>query len=174
MNAKLSAFEILTMAEAIERDSIDFYRKAARRFDDEGRRKMFLLLAGWERKHQEVFSAMKRELANVLGESMTFDVSGFVSSNPQRLVGLASSAPGSESKRELTGKESKEEILELAISRERNIVGFYYNLIGVMGDFIGTGKINDIIEEEKRHIGILRRATEKLNDQHSSVSARDR
>lgn len=82
MNTKLSAFEILTMAEAIERDSIDFYRKAARRFDDEGRRKMFFLLADWERKHQEVFSAMKRELANVLGESMTFDVSGFVSSNP--------------------------------------------------------------------------------------------
>jgi len=89
------------------------------------------------------------------------------------LVGLASSAPGSTSRTELNGEESKEDILELAIARERNIVGFYYDLMGAMGDFIGKSKINDIIKEEQGHIGILRRAMEKLNDPHSSVSARD-
>ncbi len=170
MHTKLSAFEILTMAETIEYDSIDFYREAARRFDDEGRRKMFLLLADWERKHQEVFSAMKRELTHMLNERTSFDFSSVLSPNPQRLVGLASLAPGSASRTELTGEESKEEILELAITRERNIVGFYHDLIGVMGDFIGKSKINDIIKEEQSHIGVLRRAMEKFNDPHSSVS----
>ncbi len=164
MNTKLSAFEILTMAEAIERDSVDFYREAARRFDDEERRKMFFLLAGWERKHEEVFSAMKRELTDVLNEAKNFDFSNILSPNPQRLVGLASLAPGSVSRTELTGEETKEDILELAVTRERNIVAFYYDLVGVMGDFIGESKIDDIIKEEQSHIGILRRAIEKFSD----------
>jgi len=79
MKTKLGAFEILTMAETIERDSIDFYRKAARRFDDEELRKKFFLLADWERKHQEIFSAMKKELTQILDERTTFDASSFVS-----------------------------------------------------------------------------------------------
>ncbi|KPK37953.1 MAG: hypothetical protein AMJ65_13530 [Phycisphaerae bacterium SG8_4] len=174
MDTQLSAFEILTMAEAIERDSIDFYRKAAMRFDDGGRRKMFLLLANWELKHQEALSAMKKELAHMLNERESFDVSSVLSSNPQRLVGLASLAPGSVAKTELTGEESKEDILALAIARERNIVAFYYNLKGVMVDFFGEIKIDDIIREEKSHIGILRREMEKFNDRHSSASARER
>ena len=149
MNTKLSTFEILTMAEAIEDDSIDFYRKAASQFDDEERRKMFHLLADWERKHREVFSDMKKELTHTLNERMSLDFSSVLSPNPQRLVGLASLAPGSTAKTELTGEESQEEILELAITRERNITGFYYNLIGVMGDFIGKNKINDIIKDEQ-------------------------
>jgi len=169
MKTKLGAFEILTMAETIERDSIDFYRKAARRFDDEELRKKFFLLADWERKHQEIFSAMKKELTQILDERTTFDASSFVLSNPQALRSLASSAAGSESSRELTGKESREEILELAISRERNTIGFYYDLTGAMGESIGKSKINDIIKEEQRHIGILRRALEPLSDAQSSA-----
>lgn len=174
MNFKLSGFEVLNMAEAIEQDSIDFYRKAARRFDDEERRNMFFILAGWETKHKEVFSAMKRELTNMLDESMSFDFSRVLSASPQRLQGLASSAPGSVLRTTLSGEESKEDILELAITRERNIVGFYYNLMEVMGEFIDKSKLNDIIKEEQSHIGILRRAIEKFNEPRSSVSTGDR
>jgi rubrerythrin len=135
---------------------------------------MFLLLANWELKHQEAFSAMKRELTHILNERESFDFSRILSFNPRRLVGLASLAPGSVSKTELTGEESKEDILELAITRERNIVAFYYDLKGVMVDVFGDSKINDIIKEERSHIGILRREMEKFNDPHSSVSARER
>lgn len=174
MKTKVSAFEVLTMAEAIEQDSIDFYRKAARLFDDEERKNLFLLLAGWEKKHQEVFSAMKRELTDMLNEPMNFDFSRVLSSNPQRFAGLASLASGSVSRTELTGEESRQEILELAIARERNIVSFYYNLIKGMGNFIGKNKINDIIKEEQNHVGILRQAIEKFSDPHSSVSTCDR
>ena len=172
MNSKLTAFEIMTMAETIEYDSIDFYRKAARRFADEGRRNIFFLLADWERKHREVFSAMKKELAQALHESPVFDISTVISPNPQRLVGLAALAPGSLSNTELTGQESKKDMLELAITRERNIVSFYYNLIGVMDDFVGNSRIHDIIREERSHISVLRRAIEKCSGRQSIVSTR--
>ena len=62
MGTALSAFEILTLAVSIERDSVDFYRKASRRYDDEKLRKTFLLLANWEQRHKELFATMKKEL----------------------------------------------------------------------------------------------------------------
>ena len=120
MPKELNAFEIVTVAETIERDSIDFYRKAARLFKDEELRKMLLLLADWERKHEGVFTAMKRELSAIREKDMAFDVLSWASASPLALKCLAWSAGQSKSKKEFAGDESKEDILELAISRERN------------------------------------------------------
>jgi rubrerythrin len=167
MEMKLGALEMMTVAETIERDSVDFYRKAARRFNDDQLRKMLLLLAEWERKHEGVFLAMKKEFMQTQEEHMTFDISSFVLSNPLALKSLAWSATQSKSKQEFTGDESKEEILELAMSRERNAVSFYYDLVGRMQDPVGKSKIHDLIEEEKRHIGILRKSLEQLRDPYS-------
>jgi rubrerythrin len=167
---KLGVFEILNVAETIERDGIDFYRKAARLFDDEQLRKMLLLLAEWERKHEGVFSAMKKELMQIHEKSMTFDVSSYLSSSPLALKSLAWSATQSKSKREFTGREDKEEILELAMSRERSTIRFYFDVMGVLGDSVGKTKINEIIEEEKRHVSILRRALDQLRDPQSACS----
>lgn len=171
MTKKFSALEIMTIAETIERDSIDFYRQAARLFKDEELRKMLLLLADWERKHESVFSAMKRELMQAHEEAMTFDVSSFMSSHPLVLKGLAWSATQSKSKQEFTGAESKEDIFELAISRERNTIRFYYDNAGIVADSVGEDKIHVIIEEEKRHVGILRRALDQLRDPQSACSS---
>lgn len=168
MPKKLNAFEIVTVAQTIERDSIDFYRKAARLFNDEELRKMLLLLADWERKHEDVFTAMKRELSQIREEDTTFDVISLVSTSPLVLNCLAWSAAQSKSKQEFTGAESKEEILELAMSRERNAIRFYYNHVGIVGDSLGKDNINEVIEEEKRHVSILRRALEQLRDPQSA------
>ena len=170
MAKKLNPFELLTVAEMIERDGIDFYRSAARLFKDEDLRKMLLLLADWERKHESIFSAMKKELSRVREESLTFDVSSLVTTSPLALKGLAWSAH-SKSKREFAGTESKGEILELAMNRERSTVVFYYDLVGVVADSSSKNKIHDIIEEEKRHISILRRALEQLRDPQSACSS---
>ena len=171
MTMKLGIFEILSVAETIERDGIEFYRKATKLFDDEELRKMLLLLADWERKHEGVFSAMKKELMRVQEERMAFDVSSYMSSSPLVLKSLAWSATQSKSKQEFTGREDKEEILELAMSRERNTISFYFDVMGIIGDSVSKAKINEIIEEEKRHVGILRRALEQLRDPQSACSS---
>ena len=168
MTTRLNAFEILTVAETIERDSIDFYRKAARLFKDEALRTTLLLLADWERKHESVFAAMKKELSHNREKDMTFDVSSFLLTSPLTLKCMAWSAIQSKSKREFTGAESKEEILELAMSRERNVISFYYNHVEIVGDSLGKDNINEVIGEEKRHVCILRRALEQLRDPQSA------
>jgi rubrerythrin len=171
MTKSLNAFEILTVAVTIERDTIDFYRKAAKLFNDKELRKVLILLADWEQKHESVFTAMKQELSHIREEAMTFDVNGFVSTSPLVLKSLAWSATQSQSKREFTGDESKEEILELAMNRERSTIRFYFELVGVVGDSSSKNKIHAIIEEEKRHVGILRGALEQLSDTQSAYSS---
>lgn len=171
MKMKLGVFEILSIAETIERDGIDFYRKAARLFEDKELRKMLLLLADWERKHEDVFSAMKKELMQVYEQNLAFDVSSYISSSPLALKSLAWSATQSKSKRDFTGLEDKEEILELAMSRERNTIRFYFDVMGLIGDAVSKTKINEIIEEEKRHVSILRRAQDQLRDPQSACSS---
>ena len=170
MKTKFGALEILIVAETIERDGIEFYRQASRRFGDEELRQRLLMLADWERKHEDVFAAMKRELMQLREEGKTFDVFALVGSNPLALKSLAWSATQSKTKREFTGAESQEEILELAISRERNTIRFYYDLKDVVEDAVSTSKIHDIIEEEKRHVTILRRSLEQLRDPHTCGS----
>ena len=169
MTTKLGAFEILIVAETIERDGIDFYRKAAKLFENEELHKMLLLLADWEHKHEGVFSAMRKELSQIREEKRTFNVSSYVSSSPLALKSLAWSATQSKSKKQFTGDEDTEEVLELAMNRERSTIRFYFNLVEIVGDSFSKIQINQIIEEEKRHISILNRTLEQLRDPHSSI-----
>ena len=60
---------------------------------------------------------------------------------------------------------------QLAMSRERNTIRFYYDLMGVVEDAMSQKKIHDIIEEEKRHVSILRQALEQLQDPQSACSS---
>jgi rubrerythrin len=168
MGTALSAFEILTLAVSIERDSVDFYRKASRRYDDEKLRKTFLLLANWEQRHKELFATMKKELTRSPDQCETFDVFSFVSSNPQVLASMAAAATRSASQKEPSGKESKQDILDLALDRERIIIRFYTDLVGIVRDSAGKNTVDDVIKEEKRHVVILKRSLALLNDTDSS------
>ncbi|MBN2315751.1 MAG: ferritin family protein [Sedimentisphaerales bacterium] len=169
MTTKLGVFEIITVAETIERDGVDFYRQAARLFNDKELRKVLFLLADWEHKHEGVFSTMRKELSRCYEESLTFDVSSYLSTSPLALKSLAWSATQSKSKHEFAGNESKEEILELAMNRERSTIRFYCNLLDIVRDSLRRDKINGIIEEEKRHITILRRTLDQLRNPQSNV-----
>jgi rubrerythrin len=169
MTTKLGAFEILAVAETIERDGVDFYQQAARLFKDGELRKVLLLLADWEHKHEGVFTTMRRTLSQTLEEDGIFDVSDYIARSPLVLNSLAWSATQSKSKHEFAGDESKEGILELAMNRERSTIRFYFSLMDIVKDSISRDKINGIIEEEKRHIIILRRTLEQLRNPQSSI-----
>lgn len=169
MTAKLGAFEILTVAETIERDGVDFYRQAARLFHDEELRKVLLLLADWEHKHKGVFSTIRKELSESLEEDRAFNVSSYISTSPLALKSLAWSATQSKSKHQFTGSESKEDILELAMNRERSTVRFYCNVMEAVGDPVSKDKVDEIIKEEKRHIRILMQTLEQIRNPRSNI-----
>ena len=56
----------------------------------------------------------------------------------------------------LTGKESKREILEIAVEAEKNSVVFYSGLKELVSVNAGRDKVEKIIREELGHLALLR------------------
>ena len=63
MTVALNAFEVFEIAEQIERNGAKFYRKAAEQFNDPAIRKIFLELADWETRHEQIFNDMGKQLS---------------------------------------------------------------------------------------------------------------
>ena len=162
MEAKYNAFEILTIAEKVERNGAVFYHKAAELFDDAELRKLFVRLADWELKHEEVFAKMKVELGQEAYESEVFELDNYMSANPQVMAGLAVFAVKPDPAEELTGQENKEEILKNALQKEKDTIVFYRGLKSFCRDKAAKKKVGGIIEQEERHIGILKQSLEQL------------
>jgi rubrerythrin len=73
MAITFNAEEIYTMAEQIERNGADFYRKAAEGASDEEIAQMLLDLAAMEDEHERTFSQMKAALADDERVATAFD-----------------------------------------------------------------------------------------------------
>jgi rubrerythrin len=158
MADRFGAFEILTMAEQIERQGAGFYRAAAAKFDEEELRSLFFQLAQWELSHQQVIADMNRELLERRDNRLSLDEAGFLSSNPQRLASLAKSAVKGDLGRQLSAVTGRAGILELALTIERDTIAFYHALDKSVRDLTASGKIKAILEEENKHIAILTQA----------------
>jgi len=160
MDIKFNAFEVFEIAEKIERNGAKFYRKAAELFDEPSIRETFLELANWERTHEEVFADMRKQLSEQSRELRTFEPENDMVISAQAMAGLAVFAINPDPSEELTGKEGKKEIFEKALRKEEDSIVYYVGLKDFVSDRAGKDKIDDIIREELRHIGILNQALE--------------
>jgi rubrerythrin len=156
MSLGFNADEVLGMAEQIERNGIRFYRAAAEAVEDEALKAQFLELAEMEADHERTFSAMRRKLTPQERQPTTFDpedetqayLAAMADANvfdgdadPTRLVDLAASPA---------------EILRTAIGFERESILFYLGLERRVPERLGRDRIGRIIEEEQRHVALLR------------------
>lgn len=155
MEKKFSVFELLEIAERIEHNAARFYLKAAEIYDDPQLRDIYYKLANWRAKHEKVLTKRRREYSEKTGELGTFDPDDYVLSNPEVMAGLTWLGSKSDPAKELTGKESREEVLKEAVKRADEVIVFYEGLKDFARDPAGEGAIDKIIEEEKQHIRLL-------------------
>jgi len=155
MSIRFNVDEILEMAETIEVNGAKFYRKAAEQISDATARGLMLDLAATEDVHRETFAAMRRGLsAKEKGES-------FVPPDEEVVRYLRAWADGQvfdvtkDPSEELTGEESFEDILRIALGREKDSVVFYLGFKDATPKTWGREKIDEIIREEMRHIAVL-------------------
>ncbi len=155
MGLTFSADEIFEMAEGIERNGMKFYAEAAKAAPDKEACQMFLNFAAMEERHLRTFEEMRSGLKGMEKESPIFDPEG------QAALYLAAIADSSgwEGKanpvERLTGKESIEDIFEIAIEAEKDSVVFYIGLKELVPARAGRDKIEAIIKEEMSHISNL-------------------
>ena len=165
MSFEFNADEILEMAQHIERNGARFYRRAAELVEEAAIRKLLEDLAAWEDGHERAFVTMRADLAAHESEPQVFDpeheISMYLRAMADGHVFDARVDPADT----LTGRESAEDILRMAIGQEKDSIVFYTGLKEMISQTAGKERIEAIIKEEMGHIGFLNREIAALNSE---------
>lgn len=160
MATRFNADEIFEMAEQIERNGGKFYRAAAEKFP--AVRKLLLELAKWEGVHEKTFAKMRSELPPGDADPPVFDP------DDQAQMYLRVMADGHifnlnvDPAEKVAGKDTPEEILQMAIGVERDSIAFYVGLKESVSPAAGKDKVEAIIREEIQHVAILNKELEAI------------
>ena len=160
MGMPFNADEVFEMAEQIERNGVKFYRAAAKKFPQVG--ELFLDLAEMEVKHEKTFADMRKELSGTEAEPLVFDPNSEAQMYLQVMADDNVFDPKADLVEQLAGKDTPEDVLNMAIGLERDSVAFYVGLKEAVSRRAGKDKVEDIIKEEIGHIAILKKKLDTL------------
>jgi rubrerythrin len=141
-----SIFEI---AQQMERDGTEFYRKAAESAD-ENRRAVLLALAEMELNHERTFTAMRSEMSDGKFETLVPPKNSQSALYLQAV--LNGGIFGSDRAPKLTGQESIDRVFEIAISLEKDAIIFYQSMKTLVPPGQAREQIDQIIDQEIGHI----------------------
>jgi len=159
-----NADEIFEMAEEIERNGARFYRDAATQVPDADTKKFLEDMGEMEDTHLTIFSTMRSKLTAADTEMTTYDPDDQGALYLQAMA----DAHGTEGRisvaEPLTGKETLDEIIQIALRAEKNSVCFYLGLKDLVHSDSGKDQVGKIIKEEMGHIAILQTKLTALNN----------
>lgn len=155
--------EIFRIAEQVEKNGREFYLKAAENTDNAGAKKLFKELADWEVEHEELFKQLRKDFAaqNKSEETYDPDNEGVLYLNAfARGHVFPLDRKGAEL---LSGSETPEEIMKLAIGFEKDAIVFYLGMEGLVPENLGRDKVSRLVKEEMTHIRILSEKIKELS-----------
>jgi rubrerythrin len=165
MSIRFNADEIFEIAEQIEINGGNFYRRAAEGTGDPKTRQRLLELAAEEDEHRKIFAEMRAALSGrEKGDTFAApseEVSRYLRAWADGQVFDVRKDPAES----LTGEETAEDIYRMALGMEKDSVVFYLGLKGATPKTWGRDKIDDIIQEEMRHIALLSTEIAALKEQ---------
>jgi rubrerythrin len=151
MGLDFNADDILQMAERIERNGAQFYRKSAQKVADASAKELLLNLAAMEDDHEKTFSDLRSALSASEKELTVFDPQGEAAGY---LKALADTRVFFEKQMD---SDTLEDILKEAITAEKDSIVFYLGMKDSIPEALGKGRIDAIIKEEMSHIRTLSR-----------------
>jgi rubrerythrin len=144
-----NADDVLKIAEQIEENGADFYNKASAVMTDSYYKKFLLDLATMEVYHKKIFAGMRSALTEIEKKPTVFDP------NDESVLYLKSLADLRVFYKKNMDTSSIEGILTAAIEAEKDSIVFYVGMKDLVPEKLGKNKIDDIINEEKKHIVML-------------------
>lgn len=151
MQYDFNANEILQMAEQLERNGADFYRKSIEKIQDPAGKELLLSLAEMEDQHEKTFADLRSKLTASEKAQTVFDPEG---ETVRYLKALADSKVFFE---KTIDTDSMEGILKEAITAEKDSILFYLGLKDAVPEALGKDRIDAVIKEEMSHINLLTR-----------------
>jgi len=144
-----SISEIFDLAVRIEKNGENFYRDALKKISNPILLSLLQRLADEEVKHREWF-ANKRETVKVKSDDLQLDEMG--STILQDILGDQSFSLKEADPSKI---DKVEELLQLAVEFEKDTILFYEMIKAFIEDAEALGHLEEIIEEENRHIHLL-------------------
>jgi rubrerythrin len=155
VDVELTAQEVLDIADKIERNGARFYRKAAVLCDHAETSRLFVKLAQWEARHVEIFRRMKEELAKQSRDVDRVSLEQRNGADAAVLAGLAVFGIRPDPADELTGRETRADIVRTAIEKEKDSIVYYTGLKDFVPRDADKETVGNIIGEEMKHVRIL-------------------
>lgn len=155
MSIRFNANEVFLMAERMEQNAAAFYRRAAELNPSEHNQKFLHKLADMEDDHKKTFGAMRGRLGEAAKEATAYDPMDEALLYLETMADTTKAEGAPEKRAQLTGQESMEQILRIAIGLEGQAILFYMGIKDLVPEKLGKGKIDEIIREERSHVVIL-------------------
>ena len=162
MDVEMSGYEVLEVAEKIERNGAKFYRRAATLFDDPDISTLFVRLGQWEARHIEVFKEMKQHLTEQQWELGDFAPDRVGVPEARALASMAVFGIQPDPAEQLNGHETRADVLRMAIEKEKDSIVYYTGLKDCVPRPQDRTIIEDVIQEEMKHVRILMQSLEQL------------
>lgn len=165
-----NADEILELAIAMERHGARFYRAAMKYTRDQSAQDLLEELASWEEKHEAIFAGMQQALRDERPALNVFDPDG---EEAKYLSALTDDRvfPKDDPTDRLTGEESFEDVLRLALQMEKDSVVFYQGIRDFADESLSEHQVAWIIKEEMRHVYIISQELRKAGEEEQEDGA---
>ena len=152
MSLQFNADEIFAVAIKIEENGIAFYRRARELQPAGPDADLLESLARMEEGHKRIFEELRRTVPEEFKAEKSYDPFDEVA----LYLGAMADAHGGEGSPsaadKLTGKESLNEIIDIALGLEEKSILYYVGLRDIVPERLGRDKIDFIISEEKKHV----------------------
>lgn len=152
--------EIFEMAGQMERDASAFYRRAAARATDPDAQALLQELGDWELDHEKLFAMLRRSYDSAVAGS-GYDPDDQAKAYLRAIAtGITKSMQADADP--LAGDVTIRDILNTAIEAEKTAILFYVGVKAMVSPELGQDRVNDIMNEEMRHVIVLTERLETL------------
>ncbi|MBN2467029.1 MAG: ferritin family protein [Deltaproteobacteria bacterium] len=161
MKVFLNADEVFEMAIQIETNGAAFYRKAAGLQSDARNVEFLNGLAAMEDQHKKTFAELREKLTAGEMYQQAFDPEGEASLYLQAVADTHGGEGSPSVADSLTGRETMEEIIRIALDLENKSILYYVGLKEMVRPDEEKKKVDNILSEEHKHVAQLTKALKK-------------
>ncbi len=162
MALRLSSDEALEIAQRMEQNGSRFYRRAAEFKELEKEKEVLLKLAKMEDDHEKYFRTMQDGLPDEERSKKALDPFGEMLTYLEAMADMSGGEGSLQAIESLSGNESLPQILNIAITLEKESILYYIGLKDIVPSESAKRKIDEIISEEKNHIVTLKKELDSL------------
>ncbi len=163
-HTRFNAAEVLEIAIRIEHNGAAFYRKAAETRTPGEDRSFLLELATMEDDHEQTFRTLRDTLPEAPAPQSATPDDDEAALYLDALADYHGGEGNKPAANLLTGNETLIEILRIAIDLELKSILYYGGLLPLVPEALGRTHVENIIDEERRHVAVLRRELRRITD----------